>query len=1071
MAGAVFAKSEQKHLIQETEWDAVGDVEGTAPVASKALQDTIWIADWNFEPGGVCSESGWVKYDFRDSNDGSNYWCVTADYDTCATLVGNSVRLGRHFICWEKDGYGNNWDYSIVLKYRGGVSGGGTQPTLAFSYACDSEASYDFITVECDSLGLSEALSDPVVDPGRYPATERDEIFSTDGLVANGTFGPMNLIDYTPNNSAAVHEVYIRFEADGGYSDEDGNYPTLYDGALLVDNISVGGTLVYTENFTGASGCANPVTGVITGVNANITFINSAPDKPFGQWARVFNHVTDNDKCSENTTCAWLTTDPSLPAYFSDMAFGPGGTVIRNWLDDIAVSPWASLATTQDATGTVISWRRFPGNDFSKGWIVEGWRVRGKSRVSNTDTSSLTDSVDCIEGWGHASSFNSLTAWNWGTTIGDMSPYFTATSDEVQISLRRTDWQHLTGVPPPATLNTGPGPYDDRVRIGRRVLEGPVINEGIDSRSQSQDAFGAVQNGITPGQHHSPSVSATRRFDPVPFSEGTELGINSPGSANLITGDSIWVSVNDVRQANGIASVALYAAIVSGPHAGKVPPGATNYGGGFFTIAADSVRSSSGVAVANFWFADMPDDYLRGGDEVVYFWGATDGDGGFSSDPSGIPGDINGPTVASVAQAEELTQGLLGMSALPTIDWDPNYLAAVAASGDGDVDPTAEQITNSSQKNCILYFNEFTSRRRSGPLQRTSFMYTMDRSGYRGSYDVYDVQGYGNTNNQLGGRATVAHATGYALIVQDTGRLGTTTIPTGINNDTEKVDQAGWYRTWLASGVSSEAGTATLWIIGENVVNEKGTNQLFSQDFGLQLGNTNNGSGVLAPDVLAVANMTFENGCVGDFLAPSADKFSLAGGCPVVRSYDGLTPTTGTGTHRYRAGTVNSPYYAIVMNKDAALNWNTVMSSFGWFDIRDDFGGSPGRDEQDLLLTVLQCVLPAGCVEPLDPVGTDPTVDALPKVSALHQNVPNPFNPTTKISFDLARDGRVKLQVFDVSGRLVKTLVNAQMAAGAKQQVTWNGLNEAGKRVSSGVYFYQLVTDDFTATKKMVVLK
>jgi flagellar hook assembly protein FlgD len=92
-------------------------------------------------------------------------------------------------------------------------------------------------------------------------------------------------------------------------------------------------------------------------------------------------------------------------------------------------------------------------------------------------------------------------------------------------------------------------------------------------------------------------------------------------------------------------------------------------------------------------------------------------------------------------------------------------------------------------------------------------------------------------------------------------------------------------------------------------------------------------------------------------------------------------------------------------------------------------------------------------------------------VTTLHQNVPNPFNPSTKISFDLSRAGHVKLQVFDVAGHLVKTLANAKFEAKAKHEITWNGLDEAGRRVPSGVYFYQLVTDDFSSTKKMVVLK
>jgi hypothetical protein len=294
------------------------------------------------------------------------------------------------------------------------------------------------------------------------------------------------------------------------------------------------------------------------------------------------------------------------------------------------------------------------------------------------------------------------------------------------------------------------------------------------------------------------------------------------------------------------------------------------------------------------------------------------------------------------------------------------------------------------------------------------------------------------------------------------------TLPGGLDRDSEKVNQVGWYRDWLASGMSSEAGSATLWIIGENVVAEENGNELFAVDFGLFLGSPDNGTGAVAPDVVGVGVFGFENGCVGVF---TNDRFSLAGGCPIIRSYDGLSATTGTVTHRYRTGTVNSPYAAIIMNRNQALNWNTIMSSFSWFDIRDGFGDVPGRAETTLMRKILQCVLPPGCQQSEDATDVPGgSVEAAPIKTSLHQNTPNPFNPTTSISFDLARDGRVSLRIFDVSGRLVRTLVDRSMKAGLRQSLTWNGLSDAGTRVSSGVYFYQLVTDGFTDTKKLAIL-
>jgi len=88
----------------------------------------------------------------------------------------------------------------------------------------------------------------------------------------------------------------------------------------------------------------------------------------------------------------------------------------------------------------------------------------------------------------------------------------------------------------------------------------------------------------------------------------------------------------------------------------------------------------------------------------------------------------------------------------------------------------------------------------------------------------------------------------------------------------------------------------------------------------------------------------------------------------------------------------------------------------------------------------------------------------------LSQNYPNPFNQITKIEFNLARSGFVSLTIYDILGRNVRTLVSEHLSPGYKS-VLWNGKNDAGKEVASGIYFYQLKTKDFTETKKLVLLK
>jgi len=96
---------------------------------------------------------------------------------------------------------------------------------------------------------------------------------------------------------------------------------------------------------------------------------------------------------------------------------------------------------------------------------------------------------------------------------------------------------------------------------------------------------------------------------------------------------------------------------------------------------------------------------------------------------------------------------------------------------------------------------------------------------------------------------------------------------------------------------------------------------------------------------------------------------------------------------------------------------------------------------------------------------------ALPSVNSLQQNFPNPFNPETMISFDLSGDQVVNLTIYDMTGQVVRKLVDAQpMTVGSYKQM-WDGRNDSGAKVGSGIYFYQLRAGDFIAKKKMTLLQ
>jgi lysophospholipase L1-like esterase len=94
----------------------------------------------------------------------------------------------------------------------------------------------------------------------------------------------------------------------------------------------------------------------------------------------------------------------------------------------------------------------------------------------------------------------------------------------------------------------------------------------------------------------------------------------------------------------------------------------------------------------------------------------------------------------------------------------------------------------------------------------------------------------------------------------------------------------------------------------------------------------------------------------------------------------------------------------------------------------------------------------------------------IPKRTALYQNHPNPFNPMTKIRFDLEHEVHVRLSIYDIAGRRVRTLVDRHMTAGAYTEI-WDGCNANGETVASGVYFYRLQAGAKNFTRKAVFLK
>jgi hypothetical protein len=188
------------------------------------------------------------------------------------------------------------------------------------------------------------------------------------------------------------------------------------------------------------------------------------------------------------------------------------------------------------------------------------------------------------------------------------------------------------------------------------------------------------------------------------------------------------------------------------------------------------------------------------------------------------------------------------------------------------------------------------------------------------------------------------------------------------------------------------------------------------------------------------------------------DSFVVHGGCPLLNDFDVMAPT-GASVMQIAYNTP-APNNGAVLTKTTG-NARVMLSGFSFIYIRDD-------DEDGTMDRALHL---DGILDYLVGNPGGPTDAAPIFVNALQQNYPNPFNPQTTIAFSLKERGRVRIDVYNVAGQLVKAVLDESRAAGSYTDVRWDGRDAAGSAVASGVYFYKLVTDGFSQTRKMVLLK
>jgi len=209
-------------------------------------------------------------------------------------------------------------------------------------------------------------------------------------------------------------------------------------------------------------------------------------------------------------------------------------------------------------------------------------------------------------------------------------------------------------------------------------------------------------------------------------------------------------------------------------------------------------------------------------------------------------------------------------------------------------------------------------------------------------------------------------------------------------------------------------------------------------------------------------------------------------------TYVGIRTLTSPGTTSFRAiwndqGHPNNPSWGVYDGYTDTEKWETisggiVYTTAGPADISLGLGTGPLQIAAGESLLVAFAVLAGDDLSDLQanadaaqflwdnpPTDHDPAT-TVPSRLLLAQNAPNPFNPSTVIRYDLPMDAMVRLEIFDVRGRLIRTLRNGPAIAGRRQAV-WDGRDDLGRELASGAYFYRLRVDERSITRKMQLLK
>ncbi|MCK4537818.1 MAG: T9SS type A sorting domain-containing protein [Candidatus Krumholzibacteria bacterium] len=325
--------------------------------------------------------------------------------------------------------------------------------------------------------------------------------------------------------------------------------------------------------------------------------------------------------------------------------------------------------------------------------------------------------------------------------------------------------------------------------------------------------------------------------------------------------------------------------------------------------------------------------------------------------------------------------------------------------------------------------------------------------------DRYDVNSPSSlVSNGPGSRAYNFQMNTYEKVVWDSGNLNSGTITEG-SDYSDKSNDCQLLLDWM----NLSEHKVRLWVLGDDVaadldgsfassalglLNACGVDHVNDSYYELTGGRV--AGGVVTPLVTGV----------GIYAGISYYAFA---GCPIINGFDVLE-ITGTGTYSLQLPDyLGTQYYMGVSNSQLNSVGQSMRTSWVGHSLMYIRNGDGATLDRNALVCATWEFF-GGAVQE-DITGDDPVAKY-----ALIQNYPNPFNPNTTIRFNLKAKGQVSLKIYNVAGQLVRSLTNEVWEAGS-HTIDWNGRNDLGSSVASGVYFYRIEAGEFESTRKMVLLR